>query len=70
MFSLTKNPVSRYFLDVRDELKKVTWPTQKQALLYSGIVVGACLVLATYFGVIDELLTLGLKALVTLTTKK
>jgi preprotein translocase subunit SecE len=64
MFSLTKNPVTRYFLDVRDEIKKVTWPTQKQALMYSGFVIGGCLIIGTYFGVIDQLLTVGLKALV------
>jgi preprotein translocase subunit SecE len=69
MFILTKNPVVRYFLDVRDEVKKVTWPTQKQALMYSGFVVGACVVLGVYFGLVDELLSLGLQALVRLTTR-
>lgn len=70
MFSLTKNPVSRYFLDVRDELKKITWPTQKQALTYSGFVIAACLILGVYFGLLDELLTMGLQALVHLTSGK
>lgn len=70
MFTLTKNPVVRYFLDVRDELRKVTWPSQKQALTYTAFVVGTCAVLAVYFGAIDELFTLGLKALVTLTAAK
>ncbi|MFA5947014.1 MAG: preprotein translocase subunit SecE [Patescibacteria group bacterium] len=70
MFSLTKNPVTRYFLDVRDEIKKVTWPTQKQALMYSGFVIGGCLVIGTYFGLIDHLFTIGLQALVGLVASK
>ncbi len=70
MFTLTKNPVVRYFLDVRDELRKVTWPSQKQALTYSGFVVGACIILGAYFGAIDELFTMGLKALVDLVASK
>jgi preprotein translocase SecE subunit len=69
MFSLTKNPVSRYFIEARDELKKITWPTQRQAFLYSAFVVGTCIVLAAYFGALDELLTIGLKALVTATAR-
>ncbi|MFA5946203.1 MAG: preprotein translocase subunit SecE [Patescibacteria group bacterium] len=70
MLSITNNRVVRYFLETRDELKKVAWPTQKEAITYSAFVIGICLVLAAYFGVIDELLTLGLKALVQMTSGK
>lgn len=69
MLSLTNNRVVRYFLETRDELKKVAWPTQKEALTYSGFVVGICAVMAVYFGLIDEALTLGLQALVKITTR-
>jgi preprotein translocase subunit SecE len=58
----------RYLRESRDELKKVTWPTQKQTLTYTGFVIGLCLVLAVYLGGLDYLLTLGLEALVKLTS--
>jgi preprotein translocase subunit SecE len=60
-------PVIRYFREAREELNKVSWPTQKEALTYAGFVIGLSVVLAAYFGFIDWLLTKGLEALVSLT---
>lgn len=49
--------VVSYFQEVKSEIEKVAWPTQKAVLLYSAFVVGICLVLAVYFGVVDFGLT-------------
>ncbi len=49
--------VVSYFKEVKSEVEKVAWPTQKMVLLYSTFVVGACLVFAIYFGVVDFGLT-------------
>lgn len=46
-----------YFTEVKGEIEKVAWPTQKMTLLYSAFVVGACLLCALYFGVLDFFLT-------------
>jgi preprotein translocase subunit SecE len=46
-----------YFAEVRTEMEKVAWPTQKMTLLYSAFVVGACIVFALYFGIVDFGLT-------------
>ncbi len=70
MLSITNNRVVRYFIETRDELKKVSWPTQKETIMYSAFVIGVCLILAAYFGLLDELLTLGLQALVHVTSGK
>jgi len=46
-----------YFIEVRGEIEKVAWPTQKTTLLYSAFVIGACLLCGLYFGVLDFFLT-------------
>ncbi|KKW28230.1 MAG: Preprotein translocase, SecE subunit [Candidatus Uhrbacteria bacterium GW2011_GWD2_52_7] len=66
MVSLSNNLAVRYFREAYEELKKVAWPTKRETLLYSGIVIGLCLALAVYFGLIDWLLTKGLELLVNL----
>lgn len=50
--TLPRRAVS-YFTEVRAEIEKVAWPTQKMTLFYSAFVVGACIVFALYFGVLD-----------------
>lgn len=46
-----------YFTEVRGEIEKIAWPTQKMTLLYSAFVVAACLVFTLYFAVLDFGLT-------------
>jgi preprotein translocase subunit SecE len=46
-----------YFTEVKSEIEKVAWPTQKMTLLYSAFVVAACLVFTLYFAVLDFGLT-------------
>ena len=60
------NKLFRYLRESKEELNKVTWPTQKQTVRYSILVVAVSLALALYFGVIDYLLNLGLEALLAL----
>lgn len=68
MLSLTNNALVRYVREAQGELKKVAWPTRRDTMLYSGVVVALCLVLALYSGVVDYLLNEGLAALVRLTS--
>lgn len=42
-----------YLREVRAELKHVNWPTQRQTLSYTAIVVGLSLVLAIFLGAFD-----------------
>lgn len=67
MVSITNNIAIRYFREAYEELKKVAWPTKRETILYSSAVLGLCLALAVYFGLIDWILSKGLEALVAVT---
>ena len=46
------NPIT-YLKETLSELRQVTWPTRKQTLTLSAIVVVASLVMAAYVGALD-----------------
>jgi preprotein translocase subunit SecE len=48
-----KDKAVAYMRDVREEMRKVTWPTRKQVVRDTIIVVAISLAAALYFGVID-----------------
>lgn len=60
-----KSP-ARFFKDIISELKKVTWPTGKELLKYTGAVLAFIIVLAIIVGLMD----LGLSSLFGLVLKK
>lgn len=49
------NRVIRYFQDTGDELRKVTWPTRRQALRLTLIVLGTTLAFMIFLGLLDLL---------------
>jgi len=57
------NPVLTYLQEAKAELKKVTWPTRKETIRHTALVVGISLGLAAFLGVADYFLTLGLEQL-------
>jgi preprotein translocase subunit SecE len=64
---LVNNPATRYFREAREELRKVTWPSRREVLFYSGLVVIFSILTAAYLGLLDWVFTLGLEELVKLT---
>lgn len=58
----------KYLRESKEELQKVTWPTQKETIRYSILVVVISLLLALYFGVVDQLLNIGLEKLLEITS--
>lgn len=46
------------------ELKKVSWPTKKQTITYTIIVLVMSIGMAILFSVLDQLFNLGLKNLI------
>lgn len=46
-----------FFKEVRAEIKKVNWPTRKETVRYTLIVVAVSAVVAIYLGGIDFLFT-------------
>lgn len=59
MANLTTRP--NFGGEVVDELKKVSWPTRKQTIRLTAVVLGASLIIGLYVGIIDILLAKGLE---------
>lgn len=49
--------------DIIEELKKVSWPTRKETIRLTLIVISISLIIGLYIGIIDILLTKGLELL-------
>lgn len=45
-----------YLKDTRTELSHVSWPTQKQATIFTALVIAISLVTAVYLGLFDRIL--------------
>ncbi|MBI1908424.1 preprotein translocase subunit SecE [Candidatus Uhrbacteria bacterium] len=56
-----------YLRQSREELAKVTWPSQKEVIRYSLIVIGVSAGLAVFIGGWDWALNLGLDKLIVFT---
>lgn len=54
------NKVIKYFIDSYQELRKVTWPTRKQLIQDTAIVIISAVVVTAFVGVVD----LGLSKLI------
>ena len=48
-----KNPVSRYITETRAELRKVNWPTRKEAINLTWIVLLVMLAMGIFLAVLD-----------------
>jgi preprotein translocase subunit SecE len=50
-------PIFTYLREVRDELQKVTWPTRKQTIQKTTLVVAVSVAVGLYIGLLDYLFT-------------
>ena len=55
--NMKNNVVANFFSDVREEIKKISWPTSKQTINTTLLVVAATIIVGIYVGLIDYLLT-------------
>ena len=60
------NRIVRWFREMKSELKKVQWPTWKQVLKNTGIVILCVLVVGVFIWVFDALAHLIIQALMNL----
>ncbi len=65
-FSRTWGAIRRYFRELRSELKKVVWPTPKQVLKNTLIVLACVLIVGAFIWVFDFVATNGISALIKL----
>lgn len=54
----------KYIKDTLHELEQVSWPTQKQAFIYTAMVIGISIVVALYVGAFDYLFTTTINFLI------
>lgn len=52
-----------FLTDIQEELKKVTWPTRKETVRLTTVVIVLSLIIALYVGIIDVLLAKALEIL-------
>jgi preprotein translocase subunit SecE len=53
---LVMNKAIQFVSQAKAELKKVTWPTRKQTLASTGVVMVIVAIMALYLGIIDLIL--------------
>ena len=62
---INMNRIKSFFIESRQELKQVRWPTRKEAIYLTSVVIALSAFLAVFLGGFDLLFTEGLKFLVT-----
>lgn len=53
--------LSTYFKETQAEIKHVSWPTRRQAIAYTLIVIAISIVVGIYLGVLDGVFSTLLK---------
>ncbi|KPJ71553.1 hypothetical protein AMJ50_01535 [Parcubacteria bacterium DG_74_3] len=51
------NKIINFFKEVRLEMKKVNWPTRKETIRYTLIVIAVLTIVALFLGTIDFIFT-------------
>ena len=64
-----KANISKWFRELKSELKKVVWPTKAQVIKNTGIVIGMVIVVGAFIALADFLLQGGYGALMQLAGK-
>lgn len=63
-FKRTWTRIKKYFRELRSELKKVVWPTPKQVLKNTAIVIGCVVAVGVFIWVFDFVAQVGIDALI------
>ncbi|HBN11387.1 MAG TPA: preprotein translocase subunit SecE [Ruminococcus sp.] len=58
------NKVTKYFRDLRSEFKKVVWPTKKQVVNNTLVVLVTIVIFSIFVGGLDTLMFKGLQLIV------
>jgi preprotein translocase subunit SecE len=53
----------KFLREVRAEVAKVTWPSRKETMVTTGLVFAMAGVAAIFFFVVDQVMSLGVRAL-------
>ncbi|MCB4821182.1 preprotein translocase subunit SecE [Roseicella aerolata] len=58
---MAKLDPAQYVRDVRTEVAKVTWPTRKETLITTGLVLAMSALAAVFFLIVDQLIALAMR---------
>ena len=58
---MAKLDPAQFVRDVRTEVAKVTWPTRKETMITTGLVLALSVVAALFFLVVDQLIQLVMR---------
>jgi len=62
--NLKENKLVKYFYEAKEELEKVTWPSRKETIKSTLIVIGVSVGTALFLGALDFGLNKALSALI------
>lgn len=62
--NLKNNPVVNYFREAKIELEKVVWPSRKETIQYTLLVIGVSVGLAVFLAAVDFGLAKGVELLI------
>jgi preprotein translocase subunit SecE len=54
---------AKFIREVRAEVGRVTWPTRKETLVTTGLVFAMVTITALFFFFVDQIISLGVRAL-------
>ena len=54
---------AKFFREVRSEVAKVTWPSRKETLVTTGLVLAMAALATIFFFVADQIIGIGVRAL-------
>jgi len=60
------NRITRYFKEVRAEIRKVTWPTRQEVLRFTAIVVVVLILMSAFMAIIDFAFSRLMQAIISL----
>jgi preprotein translocase subunit SecE len=58
---LAKLDPAQFVREVRQEASRVTWPSRKETLITTGLVLGLSTLAAVFFLVVDQLIQLAMR---------
>ena len=56
--------IKNYFVGSYNEMRKVSWPTKKQTINYSLLVIGLSIGMAIFFSILDYVFNLGIESII------
>ena len=60
---MAKSSPAQFIQEVRQEASKVTWPTRKETMISTGMVLVMVTLAAVFFLIVDQILQFGVKFL-------